>query len=173
MIHNAEVKLCNLHQFAEAFNGIESCKIFYPSFMFHHSTKNCIWLLLICTNSNKFWYWSNSLVSSVETFAINRLLKYLHYRQTQACSGNAENIQFRFGSPRRDPFFTLRHTLVWISTYTLVATGLDQLTNRCVATHFSVNCSDTFFLNLVQSSVDIVASFLQLSHLFHTLCSSL
>jgi len=46
MSHNAEVKLCNLYQFAEAFNGIASCKIFCPSFMFHHFTINCIWLML-------------------------------------------------------------------------------------------------------------------------------
>jgi len=30
--HNAEVKLCNHYQFAEAFNGVTSCKIFaHPS----------------------------------------------------------------------------------------------------------------------------------------------
>jgi len=46
MSHNAEVKLCNLYQFAEAFNGIASCKIFCPCFMFHHFTINCIWLML-------------------------------------------------------------------------------------------------------------------------------
>jgi len=44
--HNAEVKLCNLYQFAEAFNGIASCKIFCPSFMFRHFAINCIWLVL-------------------------------------------------------------------------------------------------------------------------------
>ena len=42
---NAEVKLCNLYQFAEAFNGIASCKIFCPSFMFPQFTINCIWLM--------------------------------------------------------------------------------------------------------------------------------
>jgi len=46
MSHNAEVTLCNLHHFAEAFNGIASCKIFCPSFMFHHFTINCIWMML-------------------------------------------------------------------------------------------------------------------------------
>jgi len=45
MSHNAEVKLCNLYQFAETFNGIASCKMFFPSFMFHHFTINCIWLM--------------------------------------------------------------------------------------------------------------------------------
>jgi len=46
MSHNAEVKLCNLYQFTEAFNGIANCKIFHRSFMFHHFTINCIWLML-------------------------------------------------------------------------------------------------------------------------------
>jgi len=44
MSHNAEVKLCNLYQFAETIIGIASCKIFCPSFMFYHFTINCIWL---------------------------------------------------------------------------------------------------------------------------------
>jgi len=57
---DAEVKLCNLYQFFEAFNDIARCKIFRPSLMFHHFTINCIWLMLFFTNSNKFWYWSNS-----------------------------------------------------------------------------------------------------------------
>ena len=30
----------------EAFNGIESCKIFCPSFKFHLFTMNCSWLML-------------------------------------------------------------------------------------------------------------------------------
>jgi len=42
----SEVKLCNLYQFAEAFNGIATCKIVCPFFMFHHFTINCIWLML-------------------------------------------------------------------------------------------------------------------------------
>jgi len=46
MSQNAEVKLCNLYQFAEILNGIARCKIFCSSFMFHHSTINCIWLML-------------------------------------------------------------------------------------------------------------------------------
>jgi len=43
---NAEVKVCNLCQFAEPFGVIASCKIFCPPFMFHHFTMNCIWLML-------------------------------------------------------------------------------------------------------------------------------
>ena len=46
MSHNAEVKLSHL-QFAEAFNGTASCKIFCPSFIFHHFTINCIWLFFL------------------------------------------------------------------------------------------------------------------------------
>jgi len=46
MSHNAEVKLCNLHQFAEAFSGIASCKILCPFFMLHHFATNCIWVML-------------------------------------------------------------------------------------------------------------------------------
>jgi len=46
MSHNAAVKLCNLYQFVEAFNGIASCKIFCPSVMFHHFTINCVWLMV-------------------------------------------------------------------------------------------------------------------------------
>jgi len=49
--HNAEVKLCNLYQFAEAFSGTESCKIFCLFFMFHHFTINCIWLMLFLHES--------------------------------------------------------------------------------------------------------------------------
>jgi len=46
MNYKAEVKLCNLYQFDEAFNGIASCKIFCPSFMFHHFKINSILLML-------------------------------------------------------------------------------------------------------------------------------
>jgi len=46
MSHNAEVNLCNLYQFAEAFKGIANCKIFCPSFMFNRFRINFIWLIL-------------------------------------------------------------------------------------------------------------------------------
>jgi len=52
MSHSAEINVCNLYQFAEVFNGIARCKIFCLSFMFHHFTINCIWLILFCTNSS-------------------------------------------------------------------------------------------------------------------------
>ena len=45
--HNNAAKLCNLYQFAEAFNNIASCKIFCPSLMFHHSMIKCIWSMLL------------------------------------------------------------------------------------------------------------------------------
>jgi len=41
--HNAEVKLCNLYQFAEAFSGIASCKIFCSFFMLNHFAIKCTW----------------------------------------------------------------------------------------------------------------------------------
>ena len=40
--------------------------------MFHHFSINCIWLILFLHELNKFWYWSNSLASSIETFLSNR-----------------------------------------------------------------------------------------------------
>jgi len=46
MSHNAEVKLRNLCQFAEAFNGIACCKRFRPTFMFQYFTINCLCLTL-------------------------------------------------------------------------------------------------------------------------------
>jgi len=76
MSHNAEVKVCNHYQFAKAFNGIANCKIFCPSFMFHHFIIICIWLMLFCTNSHKVWYWSNSLASSTETFLSSKYCSY-------------------------------------------------------------------------------------------------
>ena len=44
--HNADVKLSNFLSVLEALNGIASCKIFCPSFRFHHFTIHCIWLML-------------------------------------------------------------------------------------------------------------------------------
>jgi len=46
MSHNTEEKTGNLHQFAEAFNGIARFKIIFPSFMFHNFTINYMWLML-------------------------------------------------------------------------------------------------------------------------------
>jgi len=50
---------------------------------------------------------SSKLLSSFSLSAIYSFLKYLRYRQTKTSSGNGENIQPRFRSPRRDPFLTL------------------------------------------------------------------
>jgi len=41
--HNVGVKLCNLDQFLKYINDTASCKIFFPTIMFHHFTVNCIW----------------------------------------------------------------------------------------------------------------------------------
>ena len=54
MSHNVQVKLWNLYQFAKAFNGIASCKIFCPSFMFHHFMISCIWLMLFLYKLKQF-----------------------------------------------------------------------------------------------------------------------
>jgi len=45
----------------------------------------------------------SKFLSSFLMSAIYSFLKYLSYTQTS--SGNVENIQPLFGSPRRDPFF--------------------------------------------------------------------
>ena len=75
--HNAELKLCNLHQFAEAFNGIASCKIFRQTFMFHHFTINCIWLMPFLHELKQVWCWSNSLAFSIETFLSSRYYSHV------------------------------------------------------------------------------------------------
>jgi len=63
----------------------------------------------------------SKLLSSFSVSAIYSFLKYLSYTQTS--SGNFENTQSRFGSPRRDPFLTLRDP-IWVLTHTLGTTGL-------------------------------------------------
>jgi len=47
----------------------------------------------------------SNLQSSFSLLAIYCFLKFLHYRQTKTSSGNGENIQPKFRSPRRDPCF--------------------------------------------------------------------
>jgi len=79
---------------------------------------------------------SNSRISSFLKAAIYPFLKYLRYRQTRTSSGNVENTQPRFESPRRDPF---RHPCLGFNVF-FGTTGLDQLTNHCVS------CDDTYFL---------------------------
>jgi len=52
------------------------------------------------------WVISGSkLLSSFLMSAIYTFLKYLHYKLTQASSGNVENLQLWLGSPLHDPFF--------------------------------------------------------------------
>jgi len=60
--HNAEVKLCNLYQFAEVFNGIASSKIFCPSFSSIILQSIAFGWCSFYTKSNTFWYWLNSLL---------------------------------------------------------------------------------------------------------------
>jgi len=90
---------------------------------------------------------SSKLLISFLMSAIYSFLK--HLSNTQTSSGNAENKQPRFGSPRRDPFFD-PSTLVRVSIQTLGTTGLDQLTNRCVKLRRQV----AYFLPLLQSRGD-------------------
>jgi len=69
--HNAEVKLCNLYQFAEAFN----LPIFHvPSF------KKSIWLMLFFHELKQVLALIKqfTLASSVETFFSSRPLYYSH-----------------------------------------------------------------------------------------------
>jgi len=86
---------------------------------------------------------NTSRLSSFLISAIYSSLTDLRYRQTQTSSGNVENIQLRFESPGRDPFWPFV-IIVWASGIT----GLDELTNRCV------NCGETYFVNLEQSRGD-------------------
>jgi len=48
---------------------------------------------------------SSKFLSSFSLSEFYSFFQYLHYRQTKTSSGNGENIQPRFRSPRRDPFF--------------------------------------------------------------------
>ena len=53
---------------------------------------------------NMWTIFGSKLLSSISVIAICAFLKYLRYRQTQTSSSNVEDIQLRFGTPRRDPF---------------------------------------------------------------------
>jgi len=52
---------------------------------------------IILVNTSRL---SSYLISPIYSF-----LTYLHYRQAEISSGNVENTQLQFGSPRRDPFW--------------------------------------------------------------------
>jgi len=71
---NAKLKLCNLYQFAEAFNGITSCKVFCPSFTFHHFVINCICLILSLPEPKEVLVVVKQFTSSwsIETFLSSR-----------------------------------------------------------------------------------------------------
>jgi len=61
-----------------------------------------------------FWqYVAKSFLMSV----IYSFLKYVCYRHTQTSTGDVENTQLRFGSPRRDPFLTLHHPCLGFNPY--------------------------------------------------------
>jgi len=79
MNYNAEVKLCNLYQLAEAFNGIASRKIFCPFFMFHHFTMNCIWLMLFLHELKQVLVLVKQFTSasSIETFLSSRYYSHV------------------------------------------------------------------------------------------------
>jgi len=73
--HKAEVKLFSLYEFSEAVNGIANCKkIFCPSFMFHHFTINCIWLMLFLHELKQVLVLVKQFTSasSMEMFQSNR-----------------------------------------------------------------------------------------------------
>jgi len=74
MSHNAEVKLCDLYQFAEVVSGIASCKIFCPPFMFHNFTTNCIWLKLFLPKLKQVLMLVKQFTSasSIKTFLSSR-----------------------------------------------------------------------------------------------------
>jgi len=55
----------------------------------------------------------SKLLSRFSISGIYSFLKYLHDRQTQTSSGSDENVQLRFGSPRRDPCMNGSQTILW------------------------------------------------------------
>jgi len=90
-----------------------------------------------------FWQQVSKFVFNVNNLLFSQISALW---QTQTSSGYFENLQFRFGSPRRDPFFDPSPpSLVLINT--LGTTGLDQSTNRCVMLWRQVG----LFLDLLQS----------------------
>ena len=60
-------------------DGIATCKKFCPSFMIHHFTMNCIWMML-CLHELKFWCWPNGEASSIETFLSIRYCSHFPIR---------------------------------------------------------------------------------------------
>jgi len=85
MSRNAAVKLCNLYQFVEAFNGIASCKIFCLSVMFHHFTINCILLMVFLHELKQVLVWSNNLASSIETFLSSKYYSHGSFFHSVVC----------------------------------------------------------------------------------------
>jgi len=77
MSHNAEVKLCNLYQFAETFNDLGGCKIFFSSIMFHHFTIHCIWLMLFLHELKQVLVKHFTSASSIEAFLSSRYYSHV------------------------------------------------------------------------------------------------
>ena len=71
--------------------------------------------------------------------------------QTETISDKVENLQPRFGSPLRGPYFDLCSTLLWVLIHTLATTGLDLLTNQCGMLRRQVG----LFLNFLRSHGNI------------------
>jgi len=76
--HNVEVKLQSL-SVLEVFDGSASCKIFCPSFMFHHFTMNCIWFMLFLHDLKQVLVLVKQFTSasSIETFLSNRYYSHV------------------------------------------------------------------------------------------------
>ena len=65
-----------------------------------HASNNIWWKIIVV-----WMIFSSRLLSSFLMSTIYSLLKYLRYRQKKTSNGNGENIQPRFRSTRRAPFF--------------------------------------------------------------------
>jgi len=102
MSHNAEVKLCHLYQFAEAFSGIASCKIFCLSFMFHHFTINCIWLVFF----SPAWdtRWGKNFLRGVQI---------VFWAMTNTFHRGGEKFQGRLSPPRYAPEYECEAGCIW------------------------------------------------------------
>jgi len=65
----------------EAFYGIASFTLFYPSIVFHHFTKNCIWLMLFLHELEQIFVWVKQFTSpsSTETILSSRYYSHVSY----------------------------------------------------------------------------------------------
>ena len=88
--HNVEVKLCNLYQFLKR-NGIASWTIFCPSFIFHHCTENCIWLMLFLRKQILVLVKQFTSASSIEMFLSGKYVVNLYYKTSTRLYSAKEN----------------------------------------------------------------------------------